>query len=71
MLKDKCYIIANCYKPHVSDIHILPFLDNFLKCISKSKHSVLLTSDFNLPGINWDVPSAPKFFDQDRFLETF
>ena len=71
IFKNKCFVLDNCYKPHITDTHLLPYIDKFLSCLSKNNNSVLLTGDFNLPGIDWVLPSAPPIFDQSKFLDVF
>lgn len=71
LINNSSYLLANCYKPHITDIHLLPLLENFFKFLVKKNNSVVLAGDFNLPGINWRIPIAPPTFKQDLFLEMF
>ena len=52
-------------------MHLLPDVDSMLLYLDNLKIPYVVLGDFNLPGIDWSIPSASKVYQQDVFLETF
>ena len=71
----KCYnsdvIFACFYKPNISDVHLLEPLRAAMKFLLSFGFPVVLSGDFNLPGISWETSVAPTTGSQDKFLELF
>ena len=71
----KCYdsdvIFACFYKPNISDVHLLEPLRTAIKYLLSFDLPVVLSGDFNLPGICWDTSTAPTIGSQDKFLDIF
>ena len=50
--------IAICYKPSVNDSHLLGDLENSIECLDRTKFPYILMGDFNLPDIDWCIPTC-------------
>ena len=68
---DSDVIFACFYKPNVSDVHLLDPLRTAIKFLLSFGLPVVLSGDFNLPGICWDIGTAPTSGSQDKFLNIF
>ena len=65
------FLIANFYRCNVAETSVLTAYEDAFKAFADTKLPVVVTGDFNLPGINWDIPSAPTTFSQNKFLDAF
>ena len=70
-VKKQSFALAVCYKPSITDVHLLPELDNMLLFLESLTIPYVVLGDFNLPNIDWSIPSSPKVYQQNLFLDCF
>ena len=65
------FYVANFYRHSVAEVSVLKQYEEVFRLLTETKLPVVITGDFNLPGINWEIPDAPTAFKQNQFLDTF
>lgn len=62
-------LIGNFYRSNVTLNNPLDKFFTELESLIPIYHDIVLTGDFNLPNIDWNVPTAPSLYKQDEVLE--
>ena len=65
------FYVTNIYRRNVAEISVLKQYEELFRLLTDTKLPVVIVGDFNLPGINWEIPNAPSTFCQNQFLDTF